>query len=78
MNRAYWTLTRRELAVLGLAVNGVTDYASEARQLGISPYTIRYHWQLIRRKLGVQSRIEAVLIGWQAGMQAQEHDGNLV
>jgi len=52
-------LTRRELDVLRLMVQGINT-AGAAEKLHVSPATIRNHVQNILGKLGVHSRLEAV------------------
>jgi DNA-binding NarL/FixJ family response regulator len=52
-------LTQREWEVADLLVEGATT-AEIARQLGVTPATIRTHIKHILRKLGVQSRDEAI------------------
>ena len=53
------SLTRREVEVLRLMTLGVNT-AVAAKQLRVSPATIRNHVQNIFAKLGVHSRLEAV------------------
>ena len=53
------SLTRRELDVLRLMVQGINT-AGAAEKLHVSPATIRNHVQNILGKLGVHSRLEAV------------------
>ena len=52
-------LTRRELEILRLIVNGAST-RSMAGRLHVSPITVRNHVQSILRKLNVHSRLEAV------------------
>jgi PAS domain S-box-containing protein len=52
-------LTRRELEVLRLMVNGANTQTMAGR-LRVSPITVRNHVQNILRKLNVHSRLEAV------------------
>jgi two-component system nitrate/nitrite response regulator NarL len=54
----YSQLTRRELEVLGLLVEG-TSSVEIARTLRVSPNTVRTHVQGILGKLQVHSRLEA-------------------
>jgi DNA-binding NarL/FixJ family response regulator len=54
-------LTTREREVIGLLLAGRSTGAI-ARALGVSPSTVHSHVQSILRKLGAQSRIEAVRI----------------
>lgn len=53
-------LTRRELEVLRLIVNGAGT-RTIADQLRVSPMTVRNHVQNILRKLNVHSRLEAMV-----------------
>jgi two-component system, NarL family, nitrate/nitrite response regulator NarL len=53
------SLTRRESEVLRLMTLGMNT-AAAAKQLRVSPATIRNHVQNIFAKLGVHSRLEAV------------------
>jgi two-component system, NarL family, nitrate/nitrite response regulator NarL len=55
------TLTRRELEVLSLLVEG-QDATRIAAVLVISPETARTHVQRVLRKLGVHSRLEAMTL----------------
>ena len=53
-------LTKRELEVLVLLVQGLT-YLQIARQMGLQLTTINTHVQSIYRKLGVSSRVQALM-----------------
>jgi DNA-binding CsgD family transcriptional regulator len=55
-------LTPREIEVLAALGNGLTNKET-ARQLGISPYTVKFHVESLFRKLGVATRAEAVAKG---------------
>lgn len=55
------TLTRRELEVLTLLADGLSN-ADIANRLAISANTVRNHVQSILAKLGARSRLEAVAI----------------
>jgi DNA-binding NarL/FixJ family response regulator len=55
-------LTPREIEVLSALSNGLSNKAT-ARQLGISPHTVKFHIESLYRKLGVASRAEAVARG---------------
>jgi len=55
-------LTRRELRILALAVTGLRNTAI-VETLGISVRTVQGHFRGIYSKLGVSSRVEAVLFG---------------
>jgi two-component system, NarL family, response regulator LiaR len=54
-------LTEREIEILALMAQG-EDMASMANQLAISPSTVKYHIVNICRKLGVETRAEALVI----------------
>ena len=55
-------LTPREIEVLAAVGNGLSNKAA-ARQLGISPHTVKFHIESLFRKLGAASRAEAVAKG---------------
>lgn len=55
-------LTPREVEVLTAIGNGSSNKAA-ARQLGISPHTVKFHIESLFRKLGASSRAEAVAKG---------------
>jgi two-component system, NarL family, nitrate/nitrite response regulator NarL len=55
-------LTPREIEVLVAIGNGLSNKAV-ARQLGISPHTVKFHLESLFRKLGAKSRAEAVAKG---------------
>jgi DNA-binding CsgD family transcriptional regulator len=55
-------LTPREVEVLTAIGNGLSNKAA-ARQLGISPHTVKFHIESLFRKLGASSRAEAVAKG---------------
>ena len=54
-------LTDRELQVLVLLAEGLTNQQS-ALKLSISQSTLKYHMTNIYRKLGVQTRSEALVL----------------
>jgi two-component system nitrate/nitrite response regulator NarL len=62
-------LTAREVEVLRLLATGQSA-GDIARQLVISPNTVRTHVQNIMLKLGVHSRLEAVALARRAGLFA--------
>jgi DNA-binding NarL/FixJ family response regulator len=62
------TLTAREASVLELLVEGF-DRARIARELFVSPNTVRTHIQRILTKLGVHSSLEAVALAIDAGLR---------
>ena len=66
-------LTQRELQVLRLLANG-TGTRQGAKALGISPNTLRTHVQNLLQKLGVHSRLEAVLEGVALGLVSIERE----
>jgi DNA-binding CsgD family transcriptional regulator len=53
------SLTTRQRQLLGLVAEGLTN-AQTARQLGVSPDTVRKHLENIYAVLGVRSRTAAV------------------
>jgi DNA-binding CsgD family transcriptional regulator len=55
-------LTPREVEVLAALGNGLSNKAA-ARQLGISPHTVKFHIESLFRKLDATSRAEAVAKG---------------
>jgi DNA-binding NarL/FixJ family response regulator len=55
-------LTPREIEVLAALGKGLSNKAV-ARQLGISPHTVKFHVEALFRKLGAGSRAEAVVKG---------------
>ena len=62
---AKWSLTRREVEVLGLLRTGVTD-KEIARTLGVSRSTASKHVEHLLAKMGVSNRTAAVSLSWQA------------
>lgn len=60
-------LTERELEVLQLLAEGLSNKAL-ALQLGVSESTVKFHVNAIFRKLGVQSRTQAVIRGSRLGL----------
>ncbi len=60
-------LTRRELEVLELLADG-TQRDVMAERLGLSPNTVRNHVQHVLTKLGVHSKLEAVVTAVQEGI----------
>jgi DNA-binding NarL/FixJ family response regulator len=61
------TLTERELEVFGLIVRGRTN-DDIARQLVVSEATVKTHVNRILAKLGLQSRVQAVVLGYESGL----------
>ncbi len=55
-------LTPREVEVLAALGNGLSNKTA-ARQLGISPHTVKFHIESLFRKLDATSRAEAVAKG---------------
>jgi two-component system, NarL family, nitrate/nitrite response regulator NarL len=62
-------LTPRELEVLGLLAEGLSNKRIAAR-LGISEHTAKFHVNAILGKLGAQSRAEAIVQGARLGLVA--------
>jgi DNA-binding CsgD family transcriptional regulator len=60
-------LTTRELAVLDLVADGLTN-AEVAKRLFVSPRTVDYHVSAILRKLDARSRGEAVAAALRLGL----------
>jgi DNA-binding NarL/FixJ family response regulator len=60
-------LTLREQEVLDLLAEGITNRGI-AQRLGISPLTVKSHVDAILRKLGAQSRTDAVVRAARAGL----------
>lgn len=60
-------LTARELEVLGLLGEGLST-RDVARRLGVSMATVKSHVSHVLSKLGVQSRVQAVLIARDRGL----------
>jgi DNA-binding NarL/FixJ family response regulator len=60
-------LTDREVEVLGLVANGLTN-KEVANELGISTKTAGHHLQHIFEKLGVTTRAAATMIAMQRGL----------
>jgi two-component system nitrate/nitrite response regulator NarL len=61
------TLTIRERECLRLVMDGATT-AAMARELGVSPPTVRSHVQSLLGKLGVHSRVEAAILAERLGL----------
>jgi DNA-binding NarL/FixJ family response regulator len=62
-------LTDRELQVLGLLAEGLSNKAIASR-LGISDQTVKFHVASISGKLGAHNRTEAVRLGVRRGLIA--------
>ncbi|MBL7498667.1 LuxR family transcriptional regulator [Frankia sp. CNm7] len=62
-----YALTRRELDVLGLVAEGLSN-AEAAERLFVSPETVKAYLRTIRSKLGVRNRTAAVHVARQSGL----------
>ena len=60
------TLTDRELCVLELVAQGLTNYAI-AYRLGIAENTVKNHLRNVHQKLDVRCRTQAVTVAARAG-----------
>jgi tetratricopeptide (TPR) repeat protein/DNA-binding CsgD family transcriptional regulator/transcriptional regulator with XRE-family HTH domain len=67
--RSTWpaSLTDREVEVLMLIATG-TSYREVARELGISPKTVRPHIEHVYNKIGVSTRAEAAIFAVEHGL----------
>jgi DNA-binding NarL/FixJ family response regulator len=70
---AFARLTAREREVLGLMVAGL-DRATIAKELFVSPNTVRTHAQNLLAKLGAHSSLEAVAIALRLGLRPPARD----
>src|SRR6202022_4566757 len=61
--------TPRELEVLGLLAEG-SDTASMATRLAIAPHTVEWHVSHVIEKLGVHSKLQAVIAAARRGLIA--------
>ncbi len=60
-------LTERELEVFRLIVRGLTNEGIAA-SLAVSEATVKTHINRILAKLGLQSRVRAVVLGYESGL----------
>jgi DNA-binding NarL/FixJ family response regulator len=67
-------LTSRETEILQ-ALAGGDSIAGVAERLGISPLTVENHVKSILAKLGVHSKIEAVMLAWRHGLGRETRTG---
>lgn len=67
-------LTSRETEILQ-ALAGGDSIAGVAERLGISPLTVENHVKSILAKLGVHSKIEAVMLAWRHGLGRESRTG---
>jgi two-component system, NarL family, response regulator LiaR len=65
-------LTERELAVLRLIANGLTN-SQIAEKLVISEYTVKGHVSNILSKLHLADRTQAAVYAWQSGLMHREN-----
>lgn len=62
-----WSLTPRELEVLGMLGDGL-DVRAISTDLGLSTYTVRDHVKALLAKLGARSQLEAVATAGREGL----------
>jgi DNA-binding NarL/FixJ family response regulator len=60
-------LSDREVEVLRLIATG-SSYRDVARELGISPKTVRHHIEHVYNKIGVTTRAEAAIFAMEHGL----------
>jgi DNA-binding NarL/FixJ family response regulator len=65
--KLYATFTPRELDVLRLLADGY-DTANMATRLGIAPHTVEWHVSHVIEKLGVHSKLQAVIAAARMGL----------
>jgi DNA-binding CsgD family transcriptional regulator len=63
------SLTARELEVLGLLAEGLSNRGI-AERLGISDQTVKFHVASIMGKLGASNRVDTVRRAWRRGLIA--------
>jgi two-component system, NarL family, response regulator LiaR len=68
-------LTERELAVLRLIANGLTN-SQIAEKLVISEYTVKGHVSNILSKLHLADRTQAAVYAWQSGLMHRENSAS--
>jgi DNA-binding NarL/FixJ family response regulator len=66
-------LTGRELVILRVLATGASTQAM-CERLSVSPNTLRTHTEHILHKLGVHSKLEAVVYGLRHGLLESPHD----
>lgn len=67
MQQRLGRLTPRELEILQLMAEGMNS-SQIAKKLGMSPHTLRTHVQNVLTKLGVHSKLEALMAGIRHGV----------
>ncbi|MFC0252252.1 response regulator transcription factor [Massilia consociata] len=67
-------ITRRESEILQLLSRGMQNKYI-ARELGISPFTVRDHITCLLKKAGLRNRVELSLLVAQGNMLAREANG---
>jgi DNA-binding NarL/FixJ family response regulator len=67
MELRLWTLSDREVEVLGLVAHGWSNRRI-ARAWQVSPATVRTHVQNLLEKLDLHSKLEAAVFAWEHGI----------
>ena len=67
------TLTRREMDVLRLLVDGPTN-REIAEKLDLSEHTVRAHMRVIMQKLQVTNRVKAASLAWQGYLVGESEE----
>ena len=74
--RASTTLTERERDIVRRLARGLSN-AALAHELGLSEATVKTHVTRLLTKLGVRSRVQAVVLAYESGFVRPGHTGEL-